>query len=346
MIVAMFAFWIVPLGLSVLAIILSIMNVVRACTRPVGAGKHAACGSCGYELNALAQHGAVTRCPECGADLLKAGVVTPNLAMRMGGSLAAAVLGWTILTTTITGIGYGIAISIGMAVTGGGFMSGTPQPLTKQVTIEPQSYNRGNATDDYAIDFDIDVQQSSFFGPAQSGTVTIELFAASASVATAELDVSTGDWVLTDAAGAELARTAVFDAATADTLLAEAHLPLTDPAISNERDQLVDLARDAPRSPDDFETNLWQSAGPNQLGGLQSRSVSSASGGFNPFNSGSLVTELWIPLASLLIGLTLYITGLVLIVRRRRSITNVQMRSASPAPSTSPPPDPPAMLPA
>lgn len=56
------------------------------------------CASCGYPTIRLSS----PRCPECGADLLREGVLAPSMRVRGAGGVFLVIVAWTIAITTLT----------------------------------------------------------------------------------------------------------------------------------------------------------------------------------------------------------------------------------------------------
>lgn len=56
------------------------------------------CARCAYSTMGVS----ATRCPECGADLLREGVLTPSMRVRGGGGAFLAIAAWTLTITAIT----------------------------------------------------------------------------------------------------------------------------------------------------------------------------------------------------------------------------------------------------
>lgn len=84
---------IIPLLIVVFLVAASALAVWRGVTLPRGSGGAPACGSCGYAVADLTSF----TCPECGGDLREVGIKTPAQEARRRGSLTGALAGWTFL---------------------------------------------------------------------------------------------------------------------------------------------------------------------------------------------------------------------------------------------------------
>src|SRR5690606_21037158 len=84
---------------AVLLVIVAVLiaRLWRGLTLPRGARREPACGGCGYAVRGLSE----LRCPECGADLREAGILTPRMLVRWRGSASGLVLAWTLLVVLV-----------------------------------------------------------------------------------------------------------------------------------------------------------------------------------------------------------------------------------------------------
>lgn len=200
MMIGMMLAGLVSIALGLLTIGLSANAVWRAVMAPPGTPRRAGCGACGYELTTL-EGG---RCSECGADLLKAGVPTRRNIIRVGGSLPAALMGWTILASTVALVAFYTVFSFGVARTAAMGMDGYTASFSfgPEQTFDPE---RGVFTSkaDFAISVAVDVV-GDWNGPADSGTIVADLTGADRAVKITWADASDPAWVMTDASGAEI----------------------------------------------------------------------------------------------------------------------------------------------
>lgn len=99
----MFLSWlpVIPASMLVLFFFIAGFTIVRALTVPPGFEKKfdGQCGACGYVIGTLIAQ----QCPECGCDLLKAGVITRRMFIRLRGSTAMAIAAWTVLVFSVAG---------------------------------------------------------------------------------------------------------------------------------------------------------------------------------------------------------------------------------------------------
>lgn len=85
----------IPASMLVLFFFVAVNVLYRALSVPAGFDKDndGHCGACGYVLGSLSDQ----RCPECGVDLLKAGLLTRRMLIQLRGSSAGALAAWTVL---------------------------------------------------------------------------------------------------------------------------------------------------------------------------------------------------------------------------------------------------------
>ncbi|MBL4591459.1 MAG: hypothetical protein JKY96_05815 [Phycisphaerales bacterium] len=99
----MFVSWlpVIPASMVVVFLFVAINVLYRALSTPPGLPRdnNGVCGSCNYRLGTLAGH----RCPECGADLLKCGVMTRWMLLRARGSTVGAISAWSVLVFSVAG---------------------------------------------------------------------------------------------------------------------------------------------------------------------------------------------------------------------------------------------------
>src|SRR5689334_1400950 len=82
---------------------LCVVTLTRALWPPWEMHRSPCCGACGHAVTDLLQG----RCPECGGHYAKIGVSTPQMAVRLRGSLALALVAWTTLCVTGSSYLYG-----------------------------------------------------------------------------------------------------------------------------------------------------------------------------------------------------------------------------------------------
>jgi len=322
--------YLLMLGSGLLVLALCVQTIWRACVRPPGAGKAASCGSCGYEINSLREG----RCPECGADLLKSGVITGRMALAMSGSLSAAVIAWTIVMIGVTSIAVGVAFAVNAASR---FGPGAQQSYQASISFAPvQAFNNQSQawqrTGNHRVQFDLDVQHDWVSG-VQSGTVTISV-ADQGPASIAEIDGATREVVVRDPSGAEVLRESGFSRAAAEKLYEPLGLNAADPAVDEELNHLVQLAGQALNQPQGFQYGTPSSGS----GGLDVSHSNINYGTMGMLGPGT--TADWaIPAGVYGVGAIVYVAGIVWLVRRRARILRHEPRRA-PEVLSPPPPSP------
>lgn len=288
----------------------------RALVPPQGLPRSAGCGSCGYELTTLANG----RCSECGADLIMAGVTTRRNAVRTAGSLPAALMGWTLIVTTLVVIAmYTVSI---LTLTRTNFAAG--MPYTSNFTFRPARIPSG--TDATAVDFrlrvDVDVV-GNFGGRASSGEIAMDLSSQGNAVKILFPDATTDAWMITRPDGSEIA--AGTDLRDSDILLAFRAIGIdsdANPLVADYAARIEDLSVAALSDPFNYESSLFSVMGGVTIGTVpvqleQSGGTSNFGGGaLSPFGTGSAADYL-VPLGIFGGGLAVWIVGTVFIVRRR-----------------------------
>jgi len=288
----------------------------RALVPPQGLPRSAGCGSCGYELTTLANG----RCSECGADLIMAGVTTRRNAVRTAGSLPAALMGWTLIVTTLVVIAmYTVSV---VTLTRTNFAAG--MPYTSNYTYRPARIAPG--TDATPVDFrlrvDVDVV-GNFGARASSGEIAMELSAQGNTVNILFTDATGDAWMMTRADGTEI--TSGTDLRDDDILLAFREIgidPDANPLVADYAARIEDLALAALADPFNYESSLITGMAGVTVGTVPVRLEQSAGtsnfggGGFNLFGTGSAADYL-VPLGIFGGGMAIWIAGTVFIVRRR-----------------------------
>lgn len=288
----------------------------RALVPPQGLPRSAGCGSCGYELTTLANG----RCSECGADLIMAGVTTRRNAVRTAGSLPAALMGWTLIVTTLVVIAmYTVSI---LTLTRTNFAAG--MPYTSNFTFRPARIPSG--TDATAVDFrlrvDVDVV-GNLGGRASSGEIAMDLSSQGNAVKILFPDATTDAWMITRPDGSEIA--AGTDLRDRDILVAFRAIgidPDANPLVADYAARIEDLSLAALSDPFNYESSLFSVMGGVTTGTVpvhleQSGGTSNFGGGaLSPFGTGSAADYL-VPLGIFGGGLAVWIVGTVFIVRRR-----------------------------
>lgn len=290
----------------------------RAVMPPSGLPRNAGCGSCGYELTTLA----AGRCSECGADLLKAGVTTRRNAVRLAGSLPAALTGWTLLVMGATLVVLYTVSIVTLTSSTRSMMNSYSASYTYRPALTGAGGGASGSTPSFRVQLDLDVEGSRAGRPT-SGELMLGL-SANASVATFRFDdVSTDDWVLTDDAGAMVATGTVL--ASDDVLAAFRAVgldPDTDASLHGFADRIEELAAEALQNPMRFSTSLMIVATQLPAGTPRLDQVSGTSGfgaGATPFGTMN-PSDAIIPAVTLGVACGVWLAGSVFIVRRRAKL--------------------------
>lgn len=302
------------LGLILVVFGLSCNAVWRAVMAPPGTPRDAGCGSCGYELATLDGG----RCSECGADLLKAGIVTRRNIVRTAGSLPAALMGWTIIVATIASIILYIISMVTMMSGLGGNMNSTRYDsnftFAPARTYDPDLGEYVSEADfELLVDLDVAGQWG---GAPDSGTIDFVFSRGNEEVTIAFADASLNEWTMTDADGTELRSGASIAANDALAALRGVGLsPEEDdslPAFAAELEVLMDTAL---ANPFDYEymyqDNLPGEALLEQTGGGSMNNIAPAM-----FMATSPVDYI-APLTTFGVGFVLWLAGILFIIRRR-----------------------------
>lgn len=347
MFVGMMASGFLFLAVVLVAIGLAINAVWRAVMPPPGLPRHAGCGSCGYELTTLG----VGRCSECGADLLKSGVVTRRNVVRTAGSLPAALLGWTLLSMS-----FGVIILyvvsfvslMGNAGLGGpGGMAYTSNFTFRPARLPAAPDGSPRTTPDFRVLVDVDVA-GNFGTRASSGVITMELSAGTDRAVFTFADASTDDWILTGPDGSELA--AAQGIRSDDVLVAFAAVglrPEDHPDISEYADRIEELVINAYQDPFNYESNINLNTFNQGDVRLYQAGGSSNYSNFNTMMGTGSPADYLIPLGVLAVTGLGWAVGMFFIVRRRARLIEGprDATDASGTPPGPPPGDPAAPLP-
>lgn len=243
------------LAVGLLTLGLSANAVWRAVMAPPGTPRRAGCGSCGYELTTL-EGG---RCSECGADLIMAGVPTRRMIVRVGGSMPAGLMGWSIISATVSLMAFYAVFSFGIARVSAGGMGSYTASFNfgpEQTFDSERGVFVGKA--DFQITVGVDVV-GDWGGPAQSGTITATLTGADQAVTIAWPDASDPAWVMTGKDGAQIASGPGFTLNNAtDAFKAIGIDPASDPDNVIYITQFQSLLNAAYQDPFNFEYELDQ----------------------------------------------------------------------------------------
>lgn len=301
------------LAVVLIALALAANAVWRAVMPPAGLPRRAGCGSCGYELSTLT----AGRCSECGADLLKSGVVTRHNVVRTAGSLPAALLGWTLIAMSL-GVIVLYTVSIVFITSNSG--SGTI-PYTSNYTFRPA---RTSSTPsqapptppDFRLNVNVDVT-GNFGSSASSGTISLELSLNNNAAVFTFPDARRDAWTLTAPDGSQLA---AAEGLRADDVLAAfaalGLLPADHPDLPEYAERIAELGEQAYRDPFNYEATVGSAASPSTVRIYQAGG-SSNYGGTNPFTGAGTPADYLLPLAVLGVTGLIWAGGMFFIIRRR-----------------------------
>jgi len=154
--------------LGLVLIVWAVITIIRAVTLPKGSNREPACESCSYPAAGLESF----TCPECGCDLRTSGIITPAMEIQRRGSLAGALLAWTILCGLIAYLAFILSfVFLGMNSAMSNMNS------THTITLTPSSGNY------QSIDLVYDTDYASVTSP-----VVVTLIASDQAVHTLTLD--------------------------------------------------------------------------------------------------------------------------------------------------------------
>lgn len=320
----------IPASMLVLFLFVLIHVLYRALFVPPGfddtKGGH--CAACGYVLGSLSDN----RCPECGVDLLKAGVLTRRMFIQLRGSSVGAISAWTVMVFSAGGV----AIAIWGSVVQTSYwmnnaMTGMGGSYTQIVTYGPQTEwddeTRELTGDTFEVRFELpsDSMSQALIDPLR---VVLEL--PSGDEYTMEIE-ERGAWTLGGPGGDRVGEGEALNAETIDRLFEAGGFDTSDEAYRSYSGQIFVLA-DVAKS---GGVSAIQSEGHTKLMTVQATgdyAYALAQNGWSTGGTagtgfgipGGIPYTLWGPVLYGFIGLVVvYFVGLVMILRRRRKILAV-----------------------
>ncbi len=312
----MFLSWAMWLPVLGILFAVGVVLVLRSVSAPGWMRRGAACGGCGYELVAMGEE----RCPECGASLLRVGVSTPRMAVRLRGSGFLLVCGWTLVAVIGSMPVVGVAGSMAataqmnqmMGAGGGGASTGTIDDMLRPSQMSSTGNLGTRDPESYRIALHADLTTDATSSVA-AGTLTLDFRGAGADVSV-EIDLADLSWSLTNASGDEIDGGAAFDADASARVYQAAGLDMDRASTSEESAYLSEYVLDLVSDPQGFANfpASWDKPLASQ----------GASTGWRPAGlgaSGAGGFPLWgvVMAAGLGLGGLVYIVGLVLLVRKR-----------------------------
>jgi hypothetical protein len=323
MMFAIFAYvmW-VPVLAGLLA--LGVVLIRRGVSAPEWMRRGACCGGCGYELTALGEG----RCPECGAALVKVGVSTPRMALRLRGSMFLLVMGWTLSAAAGSVPVLGVIGWMGtmsqmnrlMGTTG----IGVTGPSTMSCSLDPNpSENRLSAVDvdsqQYSIEFAADMITDAD-DSVVSGTLRLE-FVSTPTPAIVDVTLPDMTWVMTDLSGEVLREGAAFGTGDTMAIYGAAGLDVSKESTIEELAYLSSAVADFVYSPEWESFGLFVAESPLVASNRVADWTASGVAQSTAMWSGGTTTWFGVWEIAMLVGVVVvaavYIIGLVFFVRKR-----------------------------
>jgi hypothetical protein len=324
----------IPASMLVLFFFVAVNVLYRALTVPPGFDKHndGHCAACGYVLGTLSDQ----RCPECGVDLLKAGVLSRRMFIQLRGSSFGAIAAWTVLFFSFAGTA--VAVWGGVVQTNqmmSNVYTGGAVNYTQVASYGPKT-NWDETTREIigeAFTARIEIGIDSMSQQALGG-VTLVLAMPDSTEYSIEINED-GAWEIINEKDKQIATGDKLSADVIDQLFALAGFDPKDPIFRSYSSQLYVLT-DAAIS--DGVSGL-QSPGTMKLGQVQSGqddTMNLTNYGWSTDYSGTTVTttgfsvipkipfSVWSPILYTFLGLcVIYLVGVVWILRRRRKLLNL-----------------------
>ncbi len=296
---------------------LGVALISRCVVAPAWMRRGAGCAGCGYELTALGDG----RCPECGATLLKVGVTTPRLAVRIRGSMFLLFSGWTLLSVAVMlpvlgVIGYYASMAqMQQFTTAGGAQQGSIRTRLRPNNFWMNDQQRNRQTEEYWIDLSVDLVTADSFS-LESGTASLT-FDKDHGSHEVIVDLMELSWEHSDSEGKLIQSGDAFDVEAAKSVYDSVGLNTTQiQSNAEEAEYLVEFLSKYADDPMGYNAmNRMSFDEPlSEQGG--STSWASTGGGFattnDPYEKAML--------AAIGISGVLYILGLVLLVLKRRRL--------------------------
>lgn len=298
----------------VLFVILAIGSIARAVFIPAGVARRPACGGCGHEC----AEPLTDRCNECGGRLVKVGLVTPALAVRLRGGLASALIGWTALYGVGCGIGATIAQQAAWAAG-----TGTSTTTTTR-TMEPVKASGGlGRVDPSKLDFRVEVASTSTSSASRLSLDSLRFELRRNGTrrgAVLEIDGTDGSYTMKSLDGKSLGSGKTFTSTQTEAMFEAAFIDSSYPAVRTSMTSFTDLVERAAQDPGtlDQQTTSWDdqaAVGELRFGGGSSTNTSGMGGPPSVWSLG------WVRIASV-VGAAGYVVGLVLITARFRRLAS------------------------
>jgi hypothetical protein len=311
-------------GVQTLAAIVCIAAIVRAIFIPTDMRRSPSCGGCGYPIAADAP----TRCPECGGQLTKVGISTPSMAVRLRGTLTAALLAWTVICGMLAQVGWGYVQQAAWSAMNIAAMNPAPSKTqhTRSTTLAPQrTFNPNTSTRDLSFRIDLDSTYVEDASVIESGTATLTLREnGTDETVTLQLDIAADTFIMKDNKGATIlqGKSTDFNTAAATKWFETAGFSISTDADKTTRADVLKLVNGLYKDPEGIET-MFSMGGMQTPGALYSNGGSSSTG---PVGGGGFARPMtpnyWTLHAKIIVGViaTLYLAGFIAIWRKRRRV--------------------------
>lgn len=289
---------------------LGVVLLARSVTAPMWMRRRASCGGCGYELESL---GAGV-CPECGASLIRVGVATPRMAVRLRGSGFLLVIGWTLIVTMATLPILGFGIRLAQSASQRAMMPGTTETVrTLQANLEPSTFagfgQQGQRLPEaYSIKVEARVDNDTF-GMLAGGKARLE-FVGTPNQYILEYELGTKAWQLKDGKSVVIEGTD-FDMSDSERVYSAVGLDINRTTTSDEAVFLPAMIDQMLTNPAGIAGNM-NAGNPLGFNGFSSRVRQKG----NILGTG-LNIEQFTPPAIGVIAALVYAIGLYLFLRRR-----------------------------
>lgn len=249
------AFAAIVVGCGILLVALSVTVILRALLPPPGIkGKAAHCGACDYQIVDTA----TGRCPECGVDLVRVGLMTGRLAVRYRASTFGLVAAWTLLCMVVGwpvgGFTFALFTSWGwtQVAAGGPFTS-----FTKTHTFAPpqtwdEETNQYTTSAEYRVVFDLNVTQNSWATPT-AGRIQAVIEVGGEQQAMIELDLDETVYRIFDADGKVVDRMNYTTGTTGADVFEAAGLDVSDQGVRSDADAFITLFESSVSQPSYFD---------------------------------------------------------------------------------------------
>ncbi len=322
----MFLSWLpmIPASMVVLFLFVAINVIYRAVSTPPGLPKdgNGVCGACNYQLGTLAGH----RCPECGADLLRCGVITRWMLLRARGSTAGAIAAWSVLMFSTAGTALAVWGAVVMVQNAVGNMTINPDYIQVQwigpaTEWDPEA--RAMTGDDLRVGVEY---TTSNLGVPVNEAKEYRILIEQASVEWGSIEIGKdGSWVLKDQKGKKLDDGEEISIELIDRLFGLLATPIPDDRARAYADQgwvyVQAFVGMGDMSAAWTKLNTVSQQFDEDVRMAHAGSRATPVGGVGGMMMPSMPFAVWAPVFYSFIGMmVVYIAGVVFIVRRRTKL--------------------------